>query len=40
MNDQQRIKYIIEELNVKITGANSKEIADYGRKLTNRTMPY
>ena len=40
MNDQQRIKYIIEELNVKITGANSKEIADYGRRLTNRTMPY
>ena len=34
------IKYIIEELNVKITGADSKEYADEGRRLTNRTMPY
>ena len=39
MNDKQRIKYIIEELNVKITGADSKEYADEGRRLTNRTMP-
>ena len=32
MNDKQRIKYIIEELNVKITGADSKEYADEGRR--------
>ncbi len=39
MSEEERIKYAITKLGSKLLHVNSKELADYGRALTGRTMP-
>ena len=39
MSDEERAKYVIEELGARIVGTADRGIADAGRKLTGRTMP-
>lgn len=39
MTDVERVRYIIQELNVNIIGVSDKDIAEVGRKLAGRTMP-
>lgn len=39
MTMEQTVEFLIKELGVKMMGAPSRAFADYGRKLTGRTMP-
>lgn len=39
MSDEEQIKYTITKLGSKLLSVHSKELADYGRALTGRTMP-
>jgi 4-hydroxy-2-oxoheptanedioate aldolase len=39
MSDEERAKYVIEELGARIVGTADRGIADAGRRLTGRTMP-
>ena len=38
LNDEQRLDYILDVLNCKMTGSPTKEYAEYGRKKTARKM--
>ena len=39
MNNEQRVDQLIDELGCKMIGALTRDIADYGRAKTGRTMP-
>ncbi len=39
MNNEQIVDHLIDELGCKMIGAHSRDIADYGRAKTGRTMP-
>ena len=39
MTGEQRVRFLIEEIGVKIMMARDREFADTGRKLTGRSMP-
>ena len=39
MSEEEQVKYAITKLGSKLLGVHSKELADYGRALTGRTMP-
>ena len=39
MSDEERLKFIIQQLGSKLIGAPTKEHADFGRALTGRKMP-
>jgi hypothetical protein len=39
MSAEEQVKCTVTELGSKMLGVESKELADYGRALTGRTMP-
>ena len=39
MNDEERVKFLIDEIGAKIVHGASQDAAETGRKLTGRTMP-
>ena len=39
MSDEDKARYLIEELGARIIGSGDRGVADAGRKLTGRTMP-
>ena len=39
MNDEDRVRFLIEEIGAKLVPTASREAAEAGRKLTGRTMP-
>ena len=39
MSPKERVKYLLEKLDTKSLVVPNREHADYGRTLTNRTMP-
>ncbi len=39
MSDEQRVRFLIEEIGAKIMGAPTRVFADVGRRLTGRGMP-
>ena len=38
MSDEEKAKYVIEELGARIIGTADRGVADAGRRLTGRTM--
>ena len=39
MNEEERVKYLIEEIGATFMSAKDREVAEVGRKLRGRTMP-
>ena len=39
MSDEERTRYVIEEIGARIVGVPRREIADARREISGRTMP-